>query len=692
MSFRTKIFGILAMIGAVVIIAGAVSFFSLAKAKSDASIVNALGRQRMLTQAMGKSVLGYTSKEAFNIIRNQASVLNEYITQMRTKYTASVIGAAKKAGLTISKNPHEEVGPAVPFPATLTRLVNEGFGASEKMAEQEISIDIIAEDPVNADKGYKTAIDKQAGEFLYKNPEKIFSSSSEENGKMYLLFYTADIATVEVCASCHSRLQNKTVEIGDMLGIRRFKMFFASDVALGKADINPTLKEYNIAKTIFTKTLAAMKSGGDYPADLNMTTTRHVDALQSGEAQAKISEIESLMSKFLSIVETVKLDIAGEKLRNARREILTTSNKLRKLSNDLVTIYTAIASKNQARIRWAIILSGVITVIIIIVTIFYINSSIVASLGRIAQSLRSGSDQVEAAASEISNSSQSLAEGASQQASSLEETSSALEQMASQTKQNADNAGQANSLSQSAREEAESGAKAMGEMITAMDAISQSSDEISKIIKVIEEIAFQTNLLALNAAVEAARAGEHGKGFAVVAEEVRNLAQRSATAAKDTASLIEDAVKKASDGSEIANRAGKALDGIVNGVKKVTDLVAEIAAASNEQAQGVDQVNTAVAQMDKVTQQNASNSEESAAASEELSAQAASLYDVVVQLDTLIKGSSAASRAGSQVHAEAPKALKSYKRGANKTAKTAASKKQEELEKAIPLDDDFKDF
>ncbi len=259
-------------------------------------------------------------------------------------------------------------------------------------------------------------------------------------------------------------------------------------------------------------------------------------------------------------------------------------------------------------------------------------------LNRTAAQLDEGSEQVTAAAGQVSAASQTLAEGSSEQAASLEETSSSLEEMASMTKRNAESAATAKDLSTQTRQAADTGNADMAEMRTAMDAIKASSTDISKIIKTIDEIAFQTNILALNAAVEAARAGEAGAGFAVVAEEVRNLAQRSAQSAKETASQIEVAIRNGDRGVQISEKVAEALRVIVEKARKVDELVGEISTASHEQAQGIGQLNTAVGQMDKVTQSNSASAEETASAAEELNAQALSLRESVAELRQLVGG------------------------------------------------------
>ncbi len=257
-----------------------------------------------------------------------------------------------------------------------------------------------------------------------------------------------------------------------------------------------------------------------------------------------------------------------------------------------------------------------------------INSSITNLLNMVGQILNA-SGSISSGASEIARGNQDLSQRTEEQASSLEETASSMEQMTSTVRQNADNARQANQLATAAREQASKGGEVVKNAVDAMAEINQSSNKIADIIGVIDEIAFQTNLLALNAAVEAARAGEQGRGFAVVAGEVRNLAQRSAGAAKEIKALINDSVDKVEEGSKLVDESGKTLEEIVEAVKKVSDIIAEIAAASQEQSAGIEEVNKAISQMDEMTQQNAALVEEAAAASESMEEQSRQMIELM---------------------------------------------------------------
>ena len=383
----------------------------------------------------------------------------------------------------------------------------------------------------------------------------------------------------------------------------------------------------------------------------------------------------------------------ADEVQNQSVALMTHIDGLLDLNTKESNTITALSSRvaNSARISIGTV--SVIALVVGLLLAFFITRGIVRPINRIIEGLNEGAEQIASASGQVSSSSQSLAEGSSEQAASIEETSSSLEELSSMTKQNAGNANEADNLMQEANRIVAEANGSMDHLNTSMEEITKASGETSKIIKTIDEIAFQTNLLALNAAVEAARAGEAGAGFAVVADEVRNLAMRAADAAKNTAELIETTVKKVNDGTALVTQTNEAFASVAKSATKVGDLVSEIAAASNEQAQGIGQINTAVTEMDKVTQQNAAGAEESASASEEMNAQAEQMKAIVNELAALVEGGGDLGRKSSGIKTTAP-VMRPHDapggRGKINPQKTAKAVAPAQL---IPFgEDDFQDF
>ncbi len=325
---------------------------------------------------------------------------------------------------------------------------------------------------------------------------------------------------------------------------------------------------------------------------------------------------------------------AGKTKLNLEKVQTLLDRMVKEVKTNMMTDVQMLAAAQSTQRNVSIL--SVVAIVVGIALAFFISRSIVRAITQGVRSLAEGSAMVAEASGQVNAGAASLAQGASEQASSLEETSSALEQMSAMATTNASTAKEANQLVEEAAQAAHRSDQGRERLNGAMQGINESSAQISRIIKVIEEIAFQTNLLALNAAVEAARAGEHGKGFAVVADEVRNLAQRAAEAARETTALIETSVSRAKEGGEVAAGFGEAIGVIVENITKVSQLINNISTASQEQAQGVEQINTAISQMDKVTQAMAASSEESASAVEELSAQAEAVANTAAELAVLV--------------------------------------------------------
>jgi methyl-accepting chemotaxis protein len=367
-------------------------------------------------------------------------------------------------------------------------------------------------------------------------------------------------------------------------------------------------------------------------------------------------------------------------------------------------VYMDDIQKELARIRWVFFGAAMILGLGGLFTTWLLARSTAKPIMGAVEGLMESAGSITAAAGQISAASQQLAEGASEQAAAIEETSASLEEIASTTRKNAENAGYADKLMKNTYEIVGRANTSMQSLTSSMQEISAASEQTQKIVKTIDEIAFQTNLLALNAAVEAARAGEAGAGFAVVADEVRNLAMRAAESARSTGELIESTVRKIQVGVGLVQQTNQEFNEVTSMVTKSGELVGEIAAASIEQAQGIDHLNQAVQEMDKVVQQNAASAEETASVTREMNAQSSMVKNLVVGLSGLVGTGDGTEGESEKVHEHqparprtiakaAPRALKSQNGGNGSRAKILkAQPKQIEPERVIPFDEDFRDF
>jgi len=429
---------------------------------------------------------------------------------------------------------------------------------------------------------------------------------------------------VVILFGLYAYLQTKSALLGDLEN--------SADMATGRLSINLIEPLWNMNDSLIYEMIASEM--GDKRIFAVVVKDAEDAKVTHGRQRDYAGQIIALEGSMPSGLIAQKVDLTRENSKLGTVEVLMTKKYMKEVLTGLIIKILLVAVA--------------LNLIIVIALILLIKQMAIKPINLLSNRLNGSADQVASASGQVSSTGQALAEASSEQAANLEETASSLEEMSSMIKATADNAQEADALMKEGNRSVESAGSDMDKMEQAMSKIADSGQEISKIVKSIDEIAFQTNLLALNAAVEAARAGEAGAGFAVVADEVRNLAMRAADAAKDTQNLVEDTIKRITEGAELVDRSKSGFKVVADSSEKVGCLISEISQASNEQSQGIEEINKGMAEMDKVVQQNAANAEESASAANEMSSQAASMKMMVVELVTLVSGKSEAEASNVQ--------------------------------------------
>ncbi len=677
-SIRATIYAILGLIFLVVFISGGTIILSLQKADPDADIIDALGRQRMLSQAMGKSILGYDAdRRKFKTLRNKAISLDQYVTHMRAVYTQYIIGVIKKTDIDISMTPKDDAHLALPYPATFTRLVNNRFAKQVAETGGDISVDIIATKPINPDKGLVTEIDRRATEFLYENRDEVYFEPSEENGLFYLVFYTVDRATVEACVSCHNSFNaDANYKIGDVLGFRKYKVLFNDDISAGKAELEPSIDEYEAAKAMFSQTLSAMKYGGKFPTDMQLSKYADVDKIEDETIQKKIDEVSG---KFKQLTETAtSLTSAGESAYTGklRRRIIAQSNELRKLSNDVVHLFTNRARGNQRNIEIAVHTSGVFVLLIIIVAVYLFNREVIVPIKSLTETIgfidsssdlnqrieiRSHNNEIgkaglafnkmldkfqsiignmaesaehlAVATTELSATTLENAGQAKTQQGMVSEVAFTVERINSAISDIAKNANRVTKTSLETKRQAAESGEVIDRSGKAISELSDQSKKIGGILDVIEDIAKKTDLLAINAAIEAANAGHQGHGFAVVADEVRKLAERTTLATNEISGIIQKIQVYTDDVVQSMKLSSDAMSKIIVDTTKVDKMVEQIASSAENQANFVNAAVGSVRIIKELSEGFSNASDQTQTVAESISSQSNYLQDVVDQFN-----------------------------------------------------------